>query len=50
MGGAPQAMPDYTRGLWMTRGPSKCIETWSLDAIPDAGSPAKAKAKKARRR
>ena len=39
MGGAPQAMPDYTRGAWMTRGPSKCIETWTLDAIPDPGAP-----------
>ena len=40
MGGAPQAMPDYTRGLWMTRGPARCGEAWTLDAIPSAGVPA----------
>ena len=34
MGGAPQAMPDYTRGAWMRRGPSACLPAWSLDAIP----------------
>ncbi len=47
MGGAPQAMPDYTRGSWMTRGPSKCIGTWTLDAIPAAAEkPARKRAAK----
>ena len=49
MGGAPQAMPDYTRGLWMTRGPSRCVETWTLDAIPGAGAPAPKRRKTARK-
>ena len=38
MGGAPQAMPDYTRGTWMTRGPSRCLEAWTLDSIPQTGA------------
>ena len=42
-------LPDYTRGAWMTRGPSKCVGTWTLDAIPDA-APAKKPAAKKRRR
>ena len=30
MGGAPQAMPDFTNGAWLTRGPAP--GPWSLDA------------------
>ena len=41
-------MPDYTRGSWMTRGPAKCIETWTVDAIPDAAPAKKTARRKAR--
>ncbi|MBR1837512.1 MAG: Gfo/Idh/MocA family oxidoreductase [Kiritimatiellae bacterium] len=33
MGGLPQAMPDFTNGAWLTRGPVK--GPWTLDEIPE---------------
>lgn len=35
MGGMPQAMPDFTRGAWLTRKPAE--SQWSCDIIPDVG-------------
>ena len=32
MGGAPQAMPDFTNGAWLVRGP--VAGPWSLDRVP----------------
>ena len=34
MGGAPQAMPDFTRGAWLTRGAAACCGPWCLDSVP----------------
>ena len=33
MGGLPQAMPDFTNGAWLTRGP--VAGPWTCDAIPE---------------